>query len=324
VLSFALVLLLVGCAGQRSFRDAQNLLSGNQTDAGLAKLQEAVAQDPGNAEYRAAYLLTRQKVLAAHLDQAGQALAGDRRSEAEQQFRRVLEIDPASSAARSGLSALLRDARHELVVNVAAAEWEAKKAEPARAQVLAVLEENPRNERARALMRKIDLKSEAVAAETRLAAAYRKTVSIEFKDATVKQVFDVIARSSGLNILFDKDVKTDQKTTISLKDSSVEAAIYYMLMTNQLEQQVMDANTLLIYPNNPAKLKDYQQLVVKTFVLANANAKFVGELIKTMVKTRDLVIDEKLNMIIVRDSPDAILMAEKLVALQDVPEPEVM
>ena len=137
-------------------------------------------------------------------------------------------------------------------------------------------------------------------------------------------MFEIIARSSGLNILFDKDVKTDQKTSISLKNSSVEAAIQYMLMANQLEQQVMDANTLLVFPNNAAKLRDYQQLVVKTFVLANANAKPMAEMIRTMVKSRDLVIDEKLNMVIMRDSADAVRLAEKLVTLLDVAEPEVM
>jgi general secretion pathway protein D len=323
-LSLLSALLLAGCAGQRSFRDAQDLLTDKQTDAGLAKLQEAVAQDPGNTEYRAALVLTRQKVLAARLDLAGKALVEDRRSEAEQQFRRALEVDPASSAARSGLSALLRDTRHALVLDAAAADWDAKKADAARAQVLLVLEENPRNERARTLLRTVDARSEAVIAETRLAAAYRKTVSIDFKEATIKQVFELIARTSGLNILFDKDVKTDQKASISLKDSSVEAAIYYMLMTNQLAQQVMDANTILVYPNNAAKLKDYQQLVIKTFVLANANAKAVAETIKTMVKSRDLVIDDKLNMVIMRDSPDAVRLAEKLVAILDVAEPEVM
>ena len=323
-LTLLAALLLSGCAAQTAYREGQSLLASKQTDAGLAKLQDALARDPGNTEYRAAYLLTRQKVLASHLEQAAAALAAERRAEAELHYRRALEIDPASSPAKVGLAALLRDARHAQSLSQAATDWEGRKAAAARAQVLAVLEENPRNARAIELMRQIDARNDTAQAESRLAAAYRKPISIDFKEATIKQVFELVARTSGLNILFDKDVKTDQKTTLSLKDSSVEAAIHYLLMTNQLEQQVMDANTLLIYPNNAAKLKDYQQLVVKTFVLANANAKAVAEMIKTLVKSRDLVIDEKLNMVILRDSPDAIRLAEKLVALQDVAEPEVM
>jgi general secretion pathway protein D len=161
-------------------------------------------------------------------------------------------------------------------------------------------------------------------AETLLAAAYRKPISIEFKDVALKQVFEVISRSAGLNFLFDKDVKTDQKTSIFLKNSSIASAVHFTLLTNQLEQQVLDANTILIYPNTPAKQKDYQEMVVRTFMLANADAKAVGNAVKTIVKSKDVVVDEKLNMLIVRDSPDAIRLAEKLVALHDVPEPEVM
>ncbi|MBI3229482.1 MAG: hypothetical protein HYZ45_04630, partial [Burkholderiales bacterium] len=111
---------------------------------------------------------------------------------------------------------------------------------------------------------------------------------------------------------------------IILKNSTIEAALHYAMLTNQLDLQVLDGNTILVYPNQPAKLKDYQEIVVRSFFLANAEAKTVANSIKTIIKTRDIVADEKLNMIIIRDSPEAVRMAEKLVALHDQPEPEVM
>ncbi|MEG0886507.1 MAG: secretin N-terminal domain-containing protein, partial [Janthinobacterium sp.] len=63
---------------------------------------------------------------------------------------------------------------------------------------------------------------------------------------------------------------------------------------------------------------------VKTFFLANADAKQVANTLKTILKTRDVVADEKLNLVIVRDTPEAIRLAERLIALQDVPEAEVV
>jgi general secretion pathway protein D len=86
----------------------------------------------------------------------------------------------------------------------------------------------------------------------------------------------------------------------------------------------MDANTIMIFPNVAAKLKEYQEMTVKTFFLANADAKSIANTLKTILKSRDVVIDEKLNLVILRDSPEAVRMASRLVALQDVPEPEVM
>jgi general secretion pathway protein D len=86
----------------------------------------------------------------------------------------------------------------------------------------------------------------------------------------------------------------------------------------------MDGNTILVYPNIATKLKEYQEMTVKTFFLANAEAKTVANTLKTILKSRDVVVDEKLNLLIVRDSPEAIKLATRLVALQDVAEPEVM
>jgi len=65
-------------------------------------------------------------------------------------------------------------------------------------------------------------------------------------------------------------------------------------------------------------------LVVRTFFLSNTDAKTIANTLKTIVKSHDIVADETRNIVIVRDTPEAIRMAEKLVALEDVPEPEVM
>jgi general secretion pathway protein D len=170
----------------------------------------------------------------------------------------------------------------------------------------------------------VNEKAAQAPSEAALSAAFRAPISLEFRDAPIKQIFEVIARHSGLNFLFDKDVKTDQRASIFLKNSTVEAAVYYLLMSNQLERQVMDGNTILIYPNIAAKQKEYQEMTVKTFYLANADAKSVANTLKTILKSRDVVADEKLNLVILRDSPEAVKLASQLVALQDVPEPEVM
>jgi len=157
-----------------------------------------------------------------------------------------------------------------------------------------------------------------------LAAAYRKPITIEFKDVSLQTVFEVIARSAGLNFVFDKDVRTDQKTSIFLKNATIESAVNLTLLTNQLEQRVVDANTVLIYPNTQAKQKDYLPLNVRSFYLVNADAKSVAATLKTLLKTKDVVVDEKLNLLIVRDTPQAMAVVGKLVALHDLPEPEVM
>jgi len=319
-----LAIALSGCAGQMAYRDGRDLIAKDQLEAGLLKYQEAVKAEPGNAEYRSAYLLARDRATLRFLDQAERQQSEGQLALAEQGFRRVQALDPLNERARAGLRALERDDRQTRQMAAATEHMNKGEYELARQKLNAVLTENPANEKARLMLRDASDKIAPPAAEPGLSKAYKQPISIEFRDAPLKQVFEVISRRSGLNFVFDKDVKTDQRTTVLLKNSTVESAIYFLLLTNQLEQQVMDANTILIYPNVAAKLKEYQEMTVKTFFLANAEAKLVANTLKTILKSRDVVVDEKLNLLIVRDSPEAIRLAEKLVALQDAPEAEVM
>ncbi|RYG08111.1 MAG: general secretion pathway protein GspD, partial [Burkholderiales bacterium] len=169
-----------------------------------------------------------------------------------------------------------------------------------------------------------EARSKQAKPETKLADSFRKTISLEFRDAPLRSVFDVIAKVSGLNFFFDKDMRPDLKASIFAKNTTIDDAVRLLMVTNQLEQKVLNENSILIYPNTPQKLKDYQPLSVRTFYLANADVKAVSNTIKTIVKTKDLVIDERLGLIILRDTPDAIRMAERIVAMQDLSDPEVM
>jgi len=87
---------------------------------------------------------------------------------------------------------------------------------------------------------------------------------------------------------------------------------------------VISETTALIYPNTPQKLREYQDLVVKTFYIANSDVKQTANLIRTILKTRDIFIDEKLNLLVMKDTPNVIRLAEKLIAASDLAEPEVM
>jgi general secretion pathway protein D len=322
-LLLAVPIVLTGCAAERAYRDGKDLVAQGKVDEGLAKLQQAVTQDPHDPHYRAAWLAERESAVARFDEEGDRLAAGGARAAARKSYQHALTIDPANERALSGIAALEGAARIDGLVERAEM-LAAKDSDSARGLITKVLTEAPAHPRALALQRKLNADTGFLRVEAALASAYRKPVRIDFKDAPLKQVFEVISRSAGLNFLFDKDVKTDQRTSIYLRNSTIEAAVRYVLATNQLAQQVLDENTVLIYPNTPAKLKDYQELAVRTFFLSNADAKTVANTLKTIVKSHDVVADEKLNVVIVRDTPDAIRMAEKLVALEDVPEPEVM
>jgi general secretion pathway protein D len=323
-LSILAGLLLAGCAAQNAYREGQTLLAEDQVDAGLAKIQEALALDPSSAEYRIAYVRALDREINASLGRAERALIEMRYGDAEAAYRRVLALQPSNDRALAGLRLIETARRHDTLYQEAEAAWAKRDVDGAQGRLRAILAANGKHERALALQRLIEENTAQMAKASALSAAFRKPITIEFRDTPLKMVFEVISRTAGLNFVFDKDVRTDQKTTIFLRNSTIEAAVNVLLLTNQLEQRVLDGNSILIYPNTPAKQKDYQALMVKTFYLANSDAKTVGATLKTILKTKDIVVDEKLNLVMIRDSLEAIRLADKLVALQDVPEPEVM
>ncbi|HEY8357536.1 MAG TPA: secretin N-terminal domain-containing protein [Ramlibacter sp.] len=317
-------LVLAGCAGPSTFREGRELVAQGRIPEGLVKLEEASRLEPGVAEYRAAVLHTRERYVDAQVARAEALRREGRLDESDRAYREVLAVNGSNDRAIAGLRALDQQRRADAWLAEAEAAIGRKDEDSARTKLRAVLLENPAHERARAALQRLEEAAARPAPEKLLAAAYRKPITIEFKDVALRSVFEVLSRTSGLNFLFDKDVRTDQKTSIFLKNSTIENAVNLTLLTNQLDQRVLDANTVLIYPNTQAKQRDYQPLTVKSFYLANADAKAVAATLKAILKSRDVVVDEKLNLVILRDSPDAIRMAEKLVAVHDVPEAEVM
>ncbi|MEC4590285.1 secretin N-terminal domain-containing protein [Nitrospirillum amazonense] len=322
--SLLLSVALTACAGHSAYQDGVSLVAEGKMDDGLAKLQEAYRQDPRDVQVRTAYLQTRERALTTDVERADKLAAAGSYDEARALYRHALSLNANYERAQDGLAALEARARQAGWMNEADALLSRGQVDAASQKLARVLTEAPADPRAQALKHAIDTRLAASTPQARLAQVYHKPITIEFKDVSLKQVFEVIAHTSGLNFLFDKDVKTDQRTSIFLKNSTIEAAVRLVLLTNQLEQQVLDGNTVLIYPNTQAKQKDYQELSVRTFYLANAEAKTIANTLKTIIKVRDIAVDEKLNMVIVRDTPEAIRMAEKLVAVEDVPDPEVM
>ncbi len=320
---------LWGCAAQTAYRDGQDKVAQGQLNEALVRFQEAARIEPGSVEYRVAYLRTRDRLIEANLARAGQSRDRGELDAAEQQYRLALALNGTEERALQGVRQLDQQRRWDRLVREAETAAMKKDWDEVRARLTPVLRENPGHRRAQDLLRQAadatsKLNEAASSSDKTLAAAYRKPVTIEFRDTAIKTVFEVLARSSGLNFIFDKDVKTEQKASIFLKNSTVEAAVNMLLMSNQLDQRVLDANTVFIYPSTAAKQKDYQQLTVRSFYLAYADAKTVAATLKNLLKLRDPIVDEKLNMVMVRDSPEAIRVAEKVVALHDIPEAEVM
>lgn len=320
-----LCMLLAACNTIPAVEDGRKLIAEGRTEEGLAKLEQAARDNPNSAQALSNYIGAREAYVIELVRQADAArLFGDITS-AEVLFQQALRVDPGSTLARNGLQTLERDRRGAAFAAEAEAALKAGRTAEAEARAKAALAENPANRTARAVLRQIaERQAQAQVAAPELKAALGKPITLEFRDANIRSVFEAISRSLGINFVLDRDVRQDLRVTIFVRNTNLDDVLKILLTTNQLDRKVINDNSLLIYPNTPAKQKDYQALAVRGFYLTNADVKQTAAMIRAIVKTRDLYIDEKLNLLVMRDTPDAIRLAEQLVATQDLGEPEVV
>ncbi|NHZ39183.1 secretin N-terminal domain-containing protein [Massilia aquatica] len=317
--------VLAACAAgpQPTPPDIRVLLDAGKLEEGMARLEQMLAATPGHIEARVLLANTRIALTNQVLAQAAQDVARGAWDVAQEGYRRAAALGAVDQAmiGMRNLAAAQSQAQALAGVEQLLA---AGKRDEAREAVRALLARYPKNARAMKMQQALQDQAAAAPGGAVLGRAFQKRLSLRFQDAPLRAVLESMSRTSGISFTLDKDVPADLRVTLNLQDTTIEQALRNLLMSVQMEQRIVDERTVLLYPNDAAKQRDYQKLTIRSFRIANAEAKTVANSLRTLLKTRDLVVDEKLNMLVLRDTPETILMAAKLVALHDVAEPEVM
>ena len=316
-----------GCAVQpaaQDFETGKALLSLGDTEQGLAKIGQATKEAPENIKFRQFYYVQRTFAVNRLLAEAETARVKADFDAAKVGYHHILELDPGNVRAQAGLEGVQSDIRRAAQLDAVRELLHKGDIAGAQAKFNPILSEAPEQKEVKEIKKQIEQKSVQMSVNPVLGDAFKKKISLQFQDASLRSIFDVIARVSGMNFVFDKDINNTQKTTIFVKNTSIADAVKLLLTTNQLQESVLNENTVLIYPNTPAKSKDYQQLVVKSFYLANADVQKVLEMLKSILKVKDVFTDDKLNLLVIRDTPEVVNLAEKLVNADDLPKPEVV
>ena len=315
---------LPGCAS-KGLTEGRQLVASGKTQEGLARLRAGLAEEPGNIELKQYYHTLREQFSNEVLSRAQSDIDAGNFEAAEAQIRQVLAIHPENPRAQSMLAHLASNVRYSKIVAEAEKLFSEGKPDQAIEKAQIVMAQTVSHEGAESVIRRAQTsRTREEIAPRVLAAKFQKTVTLEFRDAPLRNIFDVISRQSGINFVFDKDVRLDTKASLFARDTPIGEAVELLLATGGLDKKVINPNTLLIYPNLPQKQKDYKELVIKSFYLGNSDAKTTLIMLKSLLKAKDVFIDERLNLLIMRDTPEVVRLAEKLIAVQDLPESEVM
>jgi general secretion pathway protein D len=294
-------------------------------EAQVADAKQKTAKDPDGTVSRKNLIVTNELAVTKLFAEAEQARSKGMYESANSIYDRVLEILPDNPSAINEKNKVNRELAQSKKLAKASELVESNKLEEAKDVIHEVLIENPLHEQALKLQQQINYKSAPLNSKPpQLKVEFDKPVTLELRDVNIKIAFEALSRATGVNFILDKDIKPDAKATIFVKKARVEDAIEMVLSSNGLQKKVLSENTVLVFPSSPQKLKDYQDLMIRSFYLSNTTAKQVAALVKSMLKTKDIFVDDRLNMMTMRDTPEVIRIAEKLVAANDLADPEVM
>ena len=142
-----------------------------------------------------------------------------------------------------------------------------------------------------------------------------------------KAVFEAIGKLAGLTVIFDPDF-TSRRVAVELNDVTLEQALNITALESKAFWRPVTANIIFVVPDQPQKRKDYEEEVVKTFYLRNTVLpQELTEIVTSIRQLLDLRRVQQINAqnaIVIRDTPDRVLLAGKIIDDIDKAKPEVV
>jgi general secretion pathway protein D len=315
--------LLAGCAlfgSGEPVAIGDRLMQEGKWEEAMGAYQQALKADPFDPTLQAKYQAAKGRAAAAHYERGRAAIKERNLPQALESYKRAMSFDPAHPEYQAALAEALRFKEAQDRLAVGQKLLKAGRLDDAAEAFERALELDPDLKAAQEGL--IQLAEKQKAGPPPLA-GLRQPVTLKFQNARTKEVFEVLARSVGLNILFDKDMK-DDPVTIFVKDAPFDEALHLILTTQNLFMRRLAADTILIIPKTKQKMDQYQDLLIRTFYLSNAKAKDMVNLLRTMLETKRLFVNEEVNAIVMRDNADKVRLAERIILANDRKPGEVM
>ena len=317
-------MLLSGCTpGRTAFSRAEKLERDGNIDAALVKYAEVAAANPEMGEYRVRYLSAIDAAAKAHFKKGEAFLALKNYDDALREFQSAHTIDPTQmqAAVQAEVALKLRNAQTYFLEAVA---FE-KNRKPREAMIAYqhALEFEPGNQQIKESLDRLLVNKRQKLDGYELNLKSVKPITLKFRDAKIKEIFNILSQLSGINFVFDEGVK-DVNLSLFLENATFQQAMEIITGMQKLGKKVLNENTIIIFQKTPDKVKQYEELFLQTFYLNKLDAKKAVNLIRTMLQVKKIYVNEEMNALVIRDTPEVIEVARKILEANDVPDAEVL
>jgi general secretion pathway protein D len=328
--SFMMVLMLTtvlvyGCVPKEATRieaEAKKYEAQKDYDAAVAHYTRALQQTPDDIGLKARLMDVKQQASLQYMRKAMELLEKRYFKEAIEELQVSIAFYPGNYRSIELIDKARKMKESEYYTQKGLARARAGDFDSARLSFQKAVDLDPENqEAAQALDRFKKMPSQIP--EYGLDLRYDKPISMKFKNTPILNVFEVLSKLTGMNFIFDKDIR-ESKVTLFMTEVGLDLFLDVLLQTNALKAKVINRNSLIIYPDAPAKAKEYDELYVKTFYLSYLKAPEAIALLTKLLRNDNIIVNEKINAVTVRGPEPEVKMAARVIQANDRAPSEVI
>ena len=296
LLAFAAV-FLVGCPkANQDYNAGRKAEALQDYDTALVSYDRALRAEPTNAEYKLRAMHLRFEAAQFHVEQGEKALQKGDLQLALGEFQKAQAIDPSNSAAE-------QEAKRVMDLLTAKTAAETPKINP-----------NPSDD------------DNLLPGPPQLKPVSHDLINLKMtNDARV--VYETIAKLAGLSVIFDPDF-TSRRISVDLPNVTLEQGLDAVALESKSFWKAQTSGVIIVAPDNPQKRKDLEDEIVRTFYLSNTlTPQDLTEVVTGLRLLLDLRRVQQVNAqnaIVIRDTPDKLLLAAKIIRDIDKAKPEVL
>ncbi len=285
----ALFLIAAGCATSAAFRTGKKAERIQDYDRAVVEYQRAVHQSPQNLTYTRALDRARLRAATVHANAARRLAGRGLLAEAREEYRLALALRPDTPGLAEEMRQL-EERQQGAVTSVQAAKAKAREhALPG-----------------------LDLGPEA-----------RQPLGLVFRGAALSEAYLALGRAAGINVTFDPSF-VDTTISLDLREVGFEQALNALDAAGRTFHRVVDAKVLNVVPDTPTKRREFEQQVVKTIFLSNADLKETIVLLRVVLGARRVAPVPGINALTISDTVDKIAAAQRIVDAVDKRRAEVV
>ena len=291
----AIVALLSGCATGAAIREARRAEERQDYDLAVVEYTRALQRAPNNVDARAGLQRAKLRASQDHFTRARRLSATGRLEEAASEYKLAGELNPDNPVIVAELEQTQNQLRARIAIN-----------RDGKTELEALVERMKRQR-----LPGLEVPADPLPDE------------LIFRDASNQVIIRALAQMAKVNVVFDPAFRASP-ISIEIRNQTFAEALQSITGSTQTFYRVTAPRTITIIPDTPAKRREYEEDIVRTFYLSNADLKETMDLLRIVIDARRIGAIQGTNAITITDTAERIEAAGRLISMIDKARPEVM